>query len=146
MVVPADDVERVVAWVQGAMRSDAPFSARFHGGREPIVVFERELSRFGLDPATWEPARRCGREVLATPADQLDFRPVRFDDEAECFSVARGRIDRGARVPDREPGRTAADGAARPASSPPSTRRRAHFAAGGVSTSFPGFGAVIFRL
>ena len=70
-----DRVRRSLKTVDGV-----PFYAHFYRDAELVVVFPDRVFRATPDRVTWGPAVEYGMSV-GIPAEELDFRPCRFEDE-----------------------------------------------------------------
>ena len=80
--VTRSSFERTVRRVQRNLRSEngVPFYAHFYLPGELVVVFPQKVFRCRPGKATWSRAVNYGRSV-GIPAEELDFRPCRFEDE-----------------------------------------------------------------
>lgn len=84
--VEIDDrhLDEVIEEIQDYMKPNEPWYAHAYNDEELIVIFKNKVFTATSDPTSWQPAVEYGVQINI-PREQLNFKPVVFNDEAEYF-------------------------------------------------------------
>jgi hypothetical protein len=84
--IPVAELDREVAALRSNLdRTDCWYAHFFREG-ELVVVFDDEVFRVSIDPATWDAPVQHGRD-RGVPDDELDFSPRTVDEVEAAFGL-----------------------------------------------------------
>jgi len=78
--VPAEKIDKIIRKCQENLLDGEPYYCHFYRDEELIIVFKQKVFRVKPDKSTWKHAIEYGLS-LGIPADQMEIKPVRFEDE-----------------------------------------------------------------
>ena len=84
IVVAESEIERVIKDIQGNLKEDKTYYVHFYRENELIIVFKNRIFKLSTNPETWSEAIGFGKS-LSIPERQMNFAPVRFEDEEIYF-------------------------------------------------------------
>ncbi|HOX40676.1 MAG TPA: hypothetical protein PK263_00610 [bacterium] len=87
-ILEIENIDQAIANIQPAMVAEKPYYWHIYDDGTTLDVIFREKI-FHLDPndkSTWREAAEYGAAKMNIPAEQLDFYPARFLDEAEWLA------------------------------------------------------------
>jgi hypothetical protein len=85
IVVQQAEVSIKIKAIQENMRDSEPWYAHLYNDEDLIVIFKKKIFYIKPEPSAWKEAIAYGKS-LGIPLEQLDFRPNRFQDEANYFN------------------------------------------------------------
>jgi hypothetical protein len=85
VIVQQSEVAVKIKAIQKNMRDTEPWYAHLYNDEDLIVIFKNKVFYTKPEPSVWKEAVTYGRS-LGIPAEQLDFHPNHFQDEAKYFN------------------------------------------------------------
>lgn len=84
--VEIDDrhVGDVIEQIQENMKPNESWYAHAYNDEELIVIFKNKVFTATSNPTSWQPAIDYGLQ-MNIPKEQLNFRPIKFEDEKQYF-------------------------------------------------------------
>lgn len=84
IVVQPNELSKTIKTIQDNMCDGEPWYAHLYNDEDLVVIFKNKAFFTTSNSSTWEEVVAFG-ELLGIPAEQLNFRPIRFQDEIDYF-------------------------------------------------------------